>query len=564
MEFNLIDALGIIGSLGLFMYGIKIMSESMQKSLSSTLTKLLNVMKRNGFSGLLTGMFTSSILMSSSATIVMAVSFVNTGLISLAQSVSIMLGANIGTTFLTWLVALFGFQPTYSNVFIVIFAIGTPLLFSVKNRLKYIGEFIFGVALLFLGLSVMESFVPKIGETTEALIAFRDAMPIGIVANIFYVFVGLFLTAILQSSSVSIVFTQVLCFNGILSFEVAIPLVLGQNFGRLITTEVASLAGNVFAKRSARISSLIDISGFLWMVIAISIFPVYDAIDFIVQDVLGMQSVFTPLGGPIGIAVFHTLFNVVNAALLIWFVPYLVRLATNNVKSKGRSDEDYHLEHISSGITHTPQVSIFEAQREIAKFGEITLKMNGFVKKLITTQDEALVAELLAKTAKYEDITDKIEKEVADYLTKISQGELSEEASIRVRGMLRIIMNLERIGDIYFQMSKTIERKNKDKTWFTPDQRNGVLAMFDLVENALQNMCSNLSSSYDVVAIAKAKELENEINDYRTVLRKKHFENVEKGEYNFLSATAYSELYNSLEKVGDHIINVSEGVLGIH
>ena len=564
MEFNLIDALGIIGSLGLFMYGIKIMSESMQKSLSSTLTKLLNVMKRNGFSGLLTGMFTSSILMSSSATIVMAVSFVNTGLISLAQSVSIMLGANIGTTFLTWLVALFGFQPTYSNVFIVIFAIGTPLLFSVKNRLKYIGEFIFGVALLFLGLSVMESFVPKIGETTEALIAFRDAMPTGIVANIFYVFVGLFLTAILQSSSVSIVFTQVLCFNGILSFEVAIPLVLGQNFGRLITTEVASLAGNVFAKRSARISSLIDISGFLWMVIAISIFPVYDAIDFIVQDVLGMQSVFTPLGGPIGIAVFHTLFNLVNAALLIWFVPYLVRLATNNVKSKGRSDEDYHLEHISSGITHTPQVSIFEAQREIAKFGEITLKMNGFVKKLITTQDEALVAELLAKTAKYEDITDKIEKEVADYLTKISQGELSEEASIRVRGMLRIIMNLERIGDIYFQMSKTIERKNKDKTWFTPDQRNGVLAMFDLVENALQNMCSNLSSSYDVVAIAKAKELENEINDYRTVLRKKHFENVEKGEYNFLSATAYSELYNSLEKVGDHIINVSEGVLGIH
>jgi phosphate:Na+ symporter len=564
MEFNLIDALGIIGSLGLFMYGIKIMSESMQKSLSSTLTKLLNVMKRNGFSGLLTGMFTSSILMSSSATIVMAVSFVNTGLISLAQSVSIMLGANIGTTFLTWLVALFGFQPTYSNVFIVIFAIGTPLLFSVKNRLKYIGEFIFGVALLFLGLSVMESFVPKIGETTEALIAFRDAMPTGIVANIFYVFVGLFLTAILQSSSVSIVFTQVLCFNGILSFEVAIPLVLGQNFGRLITTEVASLAGNVFAKRSARISSLIDISGFLWMVIAISIFPVYDAIDFIVQDVLGMQSVFTPLGGPIGIAVFHTLFNLVNAALLIWFVPYLVRLATNNVKSKGRSDEDYHLEHISSGITHTPQVSIFEAQREIAKFGEITLKMNGFVKKLITTQDEALVAELLAKTAKYEDITDKIEKEVADYLTKISQGELSEEASIRVRGMLRIIMNLERIGDIYFQMSKTIERKNKNKTWFTPDQRNSVLTMFDLVENALQNMCSNLSSSYDVVAIAKAKELENEINDYRTVLRKKHFENVEKGEYNFLSATAYSELYNSLEKVGDHIINVSEGVLGIH
>lgn len=564
MEFNLIDALGIIGSLGLFMYGIKIMSESIQKSMSQTLVKLLNVMTRNRLSGLFTGLFTSSILLSSTSTIVMAVSFVNTGLISLAQSVSIMLGANIGTTVLTWLVAVFGFQMHYSNVFIIIFAIGTPLLFSNKNRLRYFGEFIFGVALLFLGLSVILDFVPSMDETTEGLIAFRDAMPTGFMANIFYVFVGLFLTSVLQSASVSIVFTQVLCFNGILSFEVAIPLVLGQNFGRIITTEIASLAGNVFAKRSARINSLIDITGFLWMVIVLSVFPVYEFLNFIVTDILQFGSVFSPEGAPIGIAVFHTLFNVFNALLLIWFVPYLVKLATNNVKSKGRSDEDHHLEHISSGITFTPQVSIFEAQKEIAKFGEITLQMNGFVKKLVVTQDEAQIQELLRKTAKYEDITDKIEREVADYLTKISQGEMSEGASIRIRGMLRIIVNLERIGDIYFQMSKTIERKNNNKTWFTPEQRNNVLKMFDLVEDALQNMCTNLNGQYEVISIEKANQLETAINDFRTTLRKKHFENVEKGEYNFLSATAYSELYNSLEKVGDHIINVSEGVLGIH
>jgi phosphate:Na+ symporter len=564
MNFTLINALGIVGSLGLFIYGIKIMSESIQKSMGHTVNRLLNVMTKSRLSGLLTGVFTSSILLSSTSTIVMAVSFVNTGLITLAQSVSIILGANIGTTILTWLVALFGFQQHYSNIFIIIFAIGTPLLFSTKNKLRYAGEFIFGVALLFLGLSVVMEFVPQADVTSENFAAFRNLMPTGFLANIFYVFVGLFMTSIIQSSNVAIVFTQVLCFNGIISFEVAIPLVLGQNFGRIITTEIASLAGNVFAKRSARINSLIDITGFLWMVVAISVFPILDFLNYLVESVFGFGSVYENQGAPLGIAIFHTGFNVLNALLLIWFIPNLVKLATNNVKSKGRTDEGHYLEHIYSGITFTPQVSIFEAQREIAKFGDITLRMNGFVKKLISTQDKELINELMERTAKYEEITDRIEREVADYLTKTSQGEMSEEASIRVRGMLRIIVNLERIGDIYFQLSKTIERKNENKVWFTPEQRNSIVKMFDLLEEALQNMCDNLNSNYEEVSIAKANELESQINDYRTVLRKKHFESVEKGEYNFQSATAYSELFNGLEKVGDHIINVSEGVLGIH
>lgn len=564
MNFTLINALGIVGSLGLFIYGIKIMSESIQKSIGQTVNRLLNVMTKSRLSGLLTGVFTSSILLSSTSTIVMAVSFVNTGLITLAQSVSIILGANIGTTILTWLVAIFGFQQQYSNVFIIIFAFGTPLLFSTKNKLRYMGEFIFGVALLFLGLSVVMEFVPQADVTSENYTAFRNLMPSGFLANIFYVFVGLFMTSIIQSSNVAIVFTQVLCFNNIIPFEVAIPLVLGQNFGRIITTEIASLAGNVFAKRSARINSLIDITGFLWMVVAISVFPVLDFLNYLVESVFGFGSVYENQGAPLGIAIFHTVFNVLNAFLLIWFIPNLVKLATNNVKSKGRSDEGHYLEHIYSGITFTPQVSIFEAQREIAKFGDVTLRMNGFIKKLIATQDKDLINELMQRTAKYEVITDRMEREVADYLTKASQGEMSEEASVRVRGMLRIIVNLERIGDIYFQLSKTIERKNENKVWFTPEQRNNIVKMFDLLEEALQNMCDNLSTNYEEVSIAKANELEVRINDYRTMLRKKHFESVEKGEYNFQSATAYSELFNGLEKVGDHIINVSEGVLGIH
>ena len=564
MEFTLIQALGIVGSLGLLIYGIKIMSESVQKLMGQALVKLLNVMTRNKFLGILTGLITASMVFSSSSTIVMAVSFVNTGLITLAESVSIMLGANIGNSVLTWIVSIFGFEHNVSFIFIVIFAIGTPLIFSNKNKLKYAGEFIFGLALLFLGLSVILDFVPAIDETNTVQTFFQSMVPLGFLGNIFFVLVGVFLTIIIQSSSAAIVLTQVLCFKGILPFELAIPMVVGQNFGRTIVTEIASLAGNVHAKRSARVNSLINIIGFIWAVILLTLFPILDLLNFMAVEWLQFDSVYSTTGAPIGIALFHTLLNVLNALLLVWFIPQLVSLATNNIKSRGKSDELFQLEQINTGMMATPEVSIFEAQKEIVKFGDITLKMNDLVKSLITEQDPKKINKLINKIQNYEELTDKIEADVAEFLTKTSQRDMSEASSIRIRGMLRIVANLERVGDIYFQMCKTIERKNKNKVWFTPEQRNNVLEMFNLVDNALVAMCENLNSNYDDVSIKSAKELEESINSYRTVLRKKHFENVEKGEYNFKSATAYSELYNSLEKVGDHIVNVTEGIIGIH
>ncbi len=564
MEFTLIQALGIVGSLGLLIYGIKIMSESVQKLMGQALVKLLNVMTRNKFLGILTGLITASMVFSSSSTIVMAVSFVNTGLITLAESVSIMLGANIGNSVLTWIVSIFGFEHNVSFIFIVIFAIGTPLIFSNKNKLKYAGEFIFGLALLFLGLSVILDFVPAIDETNTVQTFFQSMVPLGFLGNIFFVLVGVFLTIIIQSSSAAIVLTQVLCFKGILPFELAIPMVVGQNFGRTIVTEIASLAGNVHAKRSARVNSLINITGFIWAVILLTLFPVLDLLNYMAVEWFNFDSVYSTTGAPIGIALFHTLLNVLNALLLVWFIPQLVSLATNNIKSRGKSDELFQLEQINTGMMATPEVSIFEAQKEIVKFGDITLKMNDLVKSLITEQDPKKINKLINKIQNYEELTDKIEADVAEFLTKTSQRDMSETSSIRIRGMLRIVANLERVGDIYFQMCKTIERKNKNKVWFTPEQRNNVLEMFNLVDKALVAMCENLNSNYDDVSITAAKELEETINSYRTALRKKHFENVEKGEYNFKSATAYSELYNSLEKVGDHIVNVTEGIIGIH
>jgi len=278
---------------------------------------------------------------------------------------------------------------------------------------------------------------------------------------------------------------------------------------------------------------------------------------------MGAFDPYSPEGAPMGLAIFHTAFNVINVAIMIGFVPLLVKLAIKSVKSKGGADEEYQLEYISTGILATPEMSVLEAQKEIARFGEITSRMNGFVKSLLTEQDNKKISKTLARIKKYEDITDRIEIDVADYLAKVSQDELSESSSLKVRGMLSIIGDLERIGDIYYQMSKAFERKFEKKIWFIPSQREALSDMFDMVDASLTNMCENLNTdSYSSVEITKANELEDALNIYRKKIRKEHLKNVEKGEYNFDNAAIYSDIFNSLEKVGDHTINVTEGIVG--
>lgn len=563
MKFGFVEILTLIGALGFFIYGMKIMSEGIQKAAGSGLRKMLSIMTKNKFLGVFSGFLITCIIQSSSATTVMTVSFVNAGLLSLMESAGVMLGANIGTTITSWLVALLGFKVSMSALSLPLLAFAVPMLFARKSKIKYLGEFILGFALLFWGLSELKNAVPDIKSNPEILNFLGDFAHTGFFSNILFVLVGTLLTVVVQSSSATIALTQTLCFAGIIPFEAAIAMVLGENIGTTITAELASLPANVHAKRSARIHSLFNIIGVSWMVFVISFTPFLDLLSWFVTSVLGQPDPYSPEGTPMGLAVFHTTFNLLNVSIMIWVLDWLVKIATKTVKSRGEFDEEYHLEHINTGIMTTPDLSIFEAQKEIAKFGELTRKMNGFVKELITEQDSKVISKALARIKKYEDITDKIETEVANYLTKISQGEMSEELSLRIRGMLRIIVNLERVGDIYYQMSKTIERKHENKVWFTPEQRKNILDMFDVVDDAFKNMCLNLNSNYDEVNIEKAKELETAINNLRTILRKEHFKNVEKGEYDFKSATAYSELFNALEKVGDHIINVSEGVTGV-
>lgn len=562
MEFGIIDGLKLIGALGFFIFGMKIMSEGIQKAAGNGLRRLLSMMTRNRYLGVLTGFLVTCLVQSSSASTVMAVSFVNAGLLSLVESAGIMLGANIGTTITGWLVAVLGFKVKIAAMSLPLLAIGVPMLFAKKNKIKYIGEFIVGFAILFWGLAELKGAVPDVKGNPELLHFLGQYADMGLLSNLFFILVGTLLTIVVQSSSASMALTQTLCFSGIIPFEVAAAMILGENIGTTITAELASLPANVHAKRSARIHSMFNIIGVTWMVLLISFTPILLLVKWVALNVVGSADPYTAAGAPMGLAIFHTTFNFLNVAIMIWFVPLLVKVAIKSVKSKGDADEEFHLEYINSGIMATPEMSIMEAQKEIAKFGNLVARMNGFLKDLITTTDKKKVAKTLSKIKKYEEITDRIEVEVAEYLAKVSEGEMSESSSVRVRGMLRIIGNLERMGDIYYQMSKALERKTESKIYFTPEQREKLLDMFELVDSALTNMYDNLNKSYPDVTIEKALEKERSINNYRKIIRKEHFKSVEKGDYNFKSATIYSELFNSLEKIGDHAINVTEGITG--
>ncbi|MBL4592476.1 MAG: Na/Pi cotransporter family protein [Flavobacteriales bacterium] len=564
MEFGFIDILKLIGALGFFIFGMKIMSEGIQKAAGNSLRRILSMMTKNRYLGVLTGFLVTCLVQSSSASTVMAVSFVNAGLLSLVESAGIMLGANIGTTITGWLVAILGFKVNIAAMALPLLAIGVPMLFMRRNKVKYIGEFIVGFAILFWGLSELKHAVPDIKNNPEILHFLGAYADMGLLSNLFFILVGTLLTIVVQSSSASMALTQTLCFSGIIPFEVAAAMILGENIGTTITAELASLPANVHAKRSARIHSMFNIVGVTWMVLLISFTPVLHIVELVATNILNVASPYTPEGAPIGLAIFHTGFNFLNVAIMIWFVPLLVKLATRMVKSKGDMDEEYHLEHISTVVMATPEIATLEAQKEVAKFGELIQKMNGLVRDLLTEKDRKTSSKLIAKIKKYEDITDRIEADVAGYITKISEGEMSEQSSIRMRGMLSIVGDLERIGDIYYQMSKALERKNEGNVSFTDKQLKNISDMFEMVENNLENMCYNLKSDYGTIKMLKAKELETALNVFRKSIRREHFLSVEKGDYDFKNATIYADLFNSLEKVGDHTINVTEGITGEH
>ena len=551
----------LLGSLGLFIFGMKIMSDGLQRTAGEKLRRMLGSITSNRFKGVLTGFMSTSIVQSSSVTTVMTVSLVNAGLINLRQSAGVMMGANIGTTITAWLVLLLGFKVSISSYALALIAIGAPLLFMTFRKSKDLANAIIGFAILFIGLQFLKDAVPNLDKDSALVQFFINYKDIPFISNLMFVGLGALVTIVIQSSSAAMALTLTMVSKGIIPFEVACAMVLGENIGTTITAEIASSIGNVHAKRSARIHSLFNIVGVTWMLIIIPLF--LKLIGFFIGQSHGLT--FDPENTGManeGIALFHTLFNSANVLLLIGFVPFLVKIAERSVSSRGEADEEFKLDYISAAGIALPEVAILEAKKEVAKFGHVTTRMNDFVKTLINDQDKKKRNKMFNKLKKYEEITDRVEVEVANYLDKLSIQEISQEASSQIRSMLSITNDLERIGDVYYQMSKTIERKDEEKIYFLPEQRENLNKMLDLLEKAFTEMNTNLSSEYGHISVENSKKIEREINQLRNELRKSYLENAEKGEYKFQPGIMYNNLFSSCEKVGDHIINVTEAVAG--
>ncbi len=564
MTFTFLDFLTLFGALGFFIYGMKVMSEGIQRTAGSKLRDILKGMTQNRYLGVFTGFLVTCLVQSSSATTVMVVSFANAGLLSLVESIGVIMGANIGTTITAWLIAFFGFKIKISTFALPIIAIGFPLMFAKKATIRSSADVFIGFALLFLGLDALKSAVPDLNSNPEFLEFLGTFTGYGFLTTIIFVTVGTIITIVVQSSSAAMALTLTLLFNNVITFEIAAAMVLGENIGTTITANLAALVANVHAKRAARAHLIFNVAGVIWLVLIFPFFlefidylwmPAQEFLQTFISDIDQSQS-------ELQLSLFHTVFNVINTLLMIGFIPAIARIVTKLVPSKGLEDEAFHLEYIGTGTMVTTEDSILEARKEIVRFGNIVKKMTGFVSSLLTETDRKEFKKTLARIKKYEEITDRIESEMVVYLAKVSEGELSEDASLKIRAMLSIANDLETIGDINYTMSRILKRKSEDKIYFIPSQRENLQEMFKLLDDAMNKMQENLDDDRNKSGLAEAYEMERSINKMRNTLKKGHLKSIEKGEYKYESGMIYTDLFAAIESVGDHVISISEAVAG--
>jgi phosphate:Na+ symporter len=565
MDFSLVDLLTIVGALGFFIYGMKVMSEGLQKAAGDKLRIILGSMTKNRYLGVLSGFLITALVQSSSATTVMTVSFVNAGLLSLVQSAGIMMGANIGTTITAWLVSTLGFKVDISSVALPIIAIAFPMMFMKFKKVKYWGEFLIGFALLFMGLGFLKAAVPDIQSSPEVLAFLEGFTDWGYASYILFIGIGTLLTIIVQSSSASMTITLVLVAKGWITFDIAAAMVLGENIGTTITAEVASMIGNVHAKRSARIHSMFNIAGVAWMLIVF--IPFINLVTWITMQ-FGFGDPMNPSiadrssATTYGLSIFHSLFNLLNVMVMIGFAGFLVKLSIKTVKSKSEEDEEFHLEYINTAAIKTPELALMEVKSEMVVFGQTTAKMVTFINQMYTETKRSKIDKLLKKIKKREENTDRLEIEIAEYLAKVSENELSASESLRVRSMLSMAQDMERIGDILYQVGIELDKKAEEGSWFTPEQRQGLIELTQKVGEAIQVMTSNLAGDWDKSDLDMAIKKEKELRAVRKRLKQEHIKGIENRDYNAKSGLIYSNLYTLLARAGDHVVNVSEAVAG--
>ena len=569
----------LLGALGMFLYGMNQMSSGLQKAAGNRLRNFLSAMTSSPFKGVLTGLGITSAIQSSSATTVMVVSFVNAGLLTLAQAISVIMGANIGTTVTAWLVSWLGFKADISILAVPLMAVGFVLSVSKKDQNKNISELIIGFSLLFLGLSLMKNSVPDLSANPEVLSFIQGWQGHGFGSVLIFLVFGTILTLVLQSSSATMALTLIMLNMGWIRFDMACAMVLGENIGTTITANIAAAVGNTSAKRAALAHTVFNVSGVIWALISFPYFlrmvgwitatifgipdPAADNFSVVVER--GADN--TPLqtdsqtSALYGLSMLHTLFNTINTLILIWFIPTIEKIVCSVIKESSKKEDNvFRLKYIDAGHLGTPELAIEQAFNEIIHFAQISKNGLGYATAAISTKDPDEFEELRSKLVKYEEISDRIEYEIATFLNGVSSEEISEITSIRIKAMYKIIGELESLGDSGESISRILSRRNIHKKTFDEDTVKKTSLMTDAVSEAYDVMIENLKSAFDgnLVEISNAYNAEDRINSLRNNLREAEIEEIENGGKNYQTSVYYLDIVSELEKMGDFMINISQ------
>ena len=566
------QALTLLGALGMFLYGMNLMSAGLQKAAGSKMRNLLSAMTSNPFKGVLTGLGITTVIQSSSATTVMTVGFVNAGLLTLSQAVGVIMGANIGTTVTAWLVSLLGFKADISLFAVPLMAVGFILSLSKVDKRRHISELIVGFSLLFLGLSLMKESVPDLRETPEVLAFIQDWTSYGFGSVLIFLLFGTVLTLVLQSSSATMALTLIMVNMGWIPFEMGAAMVLGENIGTTITANIAAAVGNANARRAALAHTLFNVFGVCW---ALALFRPFLMLVGTIITWLGLPNpmdiahsaelAMTPDEGMAtlyGVSMLHTLFNTFNALILIWFVPLIVKIVMFVIKDKKGAEEDsVKLKYINAGPLATAELSIGQARNEVVHFAEVSQREVGFIRSAIAAKNDKEFEDMRLKLVKYEEIADRMEYEIASFLNALPDDSISEETRDESKRMYKIIGELESLGDSGEAVSRILSRRNSHKRTFTPEQVDKLDKMLNALERAYEVMIENLKAEkFEEIGLRMATDCEIELNELRNEIREEEIRQIELDGANYHSSVYYLDTVSEIERMGDFIINVSQAL----
>ena len=569
------QVLTLLGSLGMFLYGMSLMSGGLQKMAGDKMRSFMASMTSTAFKRVLTGIVVTALVQSSTATTLMLVSFVNAGLLTLANAIGVIMGANIGTTVTAWIFALSfgGGSFSFGAIAVPLMFFAYVLLSMKKVNYRNGGEFIMGFALLFLGLSTLRETSTVILDNEPVRVFLSHLTGFGIGSILIFMVAGACMTLMLQSSAATMAITMVLVANGYIPFEMAAAMVLGENIGTTITSNIAASVANVSAKRTARAHMLFNLFGVCWvfcifhpflkaigLIVTAFGFPDPATTDFMTADPETQSALVASL--PFCVATLHSIFNIVNTMILIWFVPQIEKAVTWLVPSREGEEEVFRLKFIQGGPLSTAELSLNEAKQEIIHFGEVCQKGFNHIREAVNSLDSENFDDRIEKLVKYEEITDKIEYEIASYLSEVSSEELSATSTSRIKGMYRIISEMESLGDSGEAIARMLKRTKEHGKLFDAAMLKKLNKMMDYVETAYKAMLENIRKPYgELKNIANAQEAEAGINSYRNVLRDEHIASIEKANYNYQTGVFYMDVISELERIGDFIINISESQL---